>query len=113
MLLREYGGMNMELVLDKHIEKTADVRGGKARITGTRITVSDVVISHFRLGESLDEIAVTYDLPLAAVYAAIAYYLDHRDEVDSEIENGRLFYEQRKAESPSLVQQKLSDLKHE
>lgn len=103
----------MELVLDKHIEKTAGVRAGKARITGTRITVSDVVISHFRLGESLDEIAVTYNLPLAAVYAAIAYYLDHKGEIDSEIENGRNYYEHLKAKSPSLVQQKLSDLKHE
>ena len=103
----------MEQILDKHIEKTTGMRGGKARITGTRITVSDIVISHFRLGESLDEIAVTYDLPLAAVYAAIAYYLDHKDEIDSEIENGRRFYEQLKAKSPSLVQQKLSDLKNE
>lgn len=103
----------MELILDKHIEKTADVRAGKARITGTRITVSDIVISHFRLGESLDEIAVTYELPLAAVYAAIAYYLDHKDEIDGEIENGRLYYEQIKAKSPSLVQQKLSNLKDE
>ncbi|MCP5096112.1 MAG: DUF433 domain-containing protein [Chloroflexi bacterium] len=103
----------MELVLDKHIEKTASVRSGKARISGTRMTVSDVVISHFHLGESLDEIAVTYDLPLAAVYAAIAYYLDHKDEIDSEIQNGRIYYEQLKAKSPSLVQQKLSDLKHE
>ena len=103
----------MELVLDKHIEKTAGIRAGKARITRTRITVSDIVISHFRLGESLDEIAVTYDLPLAAVYAAIAYYLDHKDEIDSEIENGRNYYEKLKAKSPSLVQQKLSDLKNE
>ena len=103
----------MELILDKHIEKTAGVRGGKARITGTRIAVSDVVIGHFCLGDSLDEIAVTYDLPLEAVYAAIAYYLDHKDEIDGEIENGRLFYEQQKAQSPSLVQQKLANLKHE
>lgn len=103
----------MELVLDKHIEKTAGIRGGKARITGTRITVSDVVTGHFRLGESLDEIAVTYDVPLAAVYAAIAYYLDHKDEIDSEIENNRLFYEEHKAKTPSLVQKKLSNRKHE
>lgn len=103
----------MELILDKHIEITPEIRGGKARIAGTRITVSDVVISHFRLGESLDEIAITYDLPLAAVYAAIAYYLDHKNEIDGEIENGRRFYEQQKAKTPSLVQQKLSASKHE
>lgn len=103
----------MELVLEKHIEKTAEVRGGKARITGTRIAVSDIVIWHFRQGESLDEIAVTYDLPLAAVYAAIAYYFDHKNEIDTEIENGRLYYEKMKATTPSLVQQKLAAAKDE
>ena len=53
------------------------------------------------------------DLPLAAVYAAIAYYYDHKDEIDAEIENGRATYEQLKATSPSLVQQKLAALKDE
>lgn len=102
----------MALVLEKHIEKTEGIRGGKARIVGTRIAVSDVVIWHFRQGESLDEIGVTYDLPLAAVYAALAYYFDHKDEIDGEIENGRLTYKQLKAASPSLVQQKLAALKN-
>lgn len=37
--------------------------------------------------------------------AAIAYYLDHKDEIDGEIENSRRFYEQQKAKTPSLVQQ--------
>lgn len=32
----------MARVLNKHIEKTADVRSGKARIAGTRTTVSDI-----------------------------------------------------------------------
>ena len=103
----------MELVLEKHIEKTVGIRGGKARIAGTRIAVSDVVIWHFRQGDSLDEIGVTYDLPLAAVYAAISYYFDHKEEIDSEIENGRLTYERLKAASPSLVQQKLAALRDE
>ena len=103
----------MELVIEIHIEKTEGIRGGKARIAATRIAVSDVVIWHFRQGESLDEIGATYDLPLAAVYAAIAYYYDHKDEIDAEIENGRATYEQLKATSPSLVQQKLAALKDE
>lgn len=48
-------------------------RGGKPRIAGTRITVADVAIMHRRLGQSLEEIAGSYDLPLAAVYSAMAY----------------------------------------
>lgn len=103
----------MTLVLEKHIEKTEGIRGGKARIVGTRMTVSDIVIGHFRQGESLDELAVMYELPLAAVYAAIAYYFDNKDEIDSEIEHGRVYYEQNKAASSSLVQQKLAASKHD
>ena len=103
----------MELILEKHIEKTANIRGGKACLVGTRIAVSDIVIWHFRQGESLDEIGVTYDLPLAAVYAALCYYFDHKQEVDDEIENGRIAYEKLRASSPSLVQQKLAARKHE
>lgn len=33
----------MELVLEKHIESDEGVRGGKPVLTGTRISVSDVV----------------------------------------------------------------------
>lgn len=31
---------------------------------------------------SVEEIAVTWKLPLAAVYAALAYYHDHKAETD-------------------------------
>ena len=68
----------MEAVLDHHIEITPEVRGGRPRIAGTRITVADIVIMHLRLGQSLEEIAGKYDLDLADVHAALAYYYDHR-----------------------------------
>jgi len=55
----------MKAVLDGHIKITPDVRGGRPRITGTRITVTDIVIMHLRLGQSLEEIAGKYDLDLA------------------------------------------------
>jgi predicted DNA-binding protein YlxM (UPF0122 family) len=40
---------------------------------------------------SLEEISVKYNLPLAAVYAAIAYYHDHRTVIDDSIENDKSF----------------------
>jgi uncharacterized protein (DUF433 family) len=98
----------MELVLEKHIEKTSNVRSGKARITGTRITVSDVVLCHLRLGLSLEEIAVQYNLSLASVHAAMAYYFDNQDEIDTEIERRRLDYAQGKAAAPSRLAAALS-----
>jgi uncharacterized protein (DUF433 family) len=97
----------IEAVLDRHIEITPGVRGGKPRITGTRITVADVVLMHWRLGISLEEIAGKYDLPLAAVYAAMSYYYDHQREIDQCIEEDKAFSESFRSNNPSLLQEKL------
>ena len=100
----------MEAVLDRHIEITPDVRGGRPRIAGTRITVADIVIMHLRLGQSLEEIAGKYDLDLADVYAALAYYYDHRSEIDEGIEADEAFAEAFRRNNPSLLQAKLRAL---
>jgi uncharacterized protein (DUF433 family) len=60
----------MENLQIQHIEITPGVRGGKPRIVGRRISVSDIVIMHLKLGQSVDEIATEYDLRLADVYSA-------------------------------------------
>ena len=67
---------------NEHIEITPGVCGGKPRVTGHRITVANIVIWHERLGRSADEIATEYDLTLADVYAALAYYFDNREVID-------------------------------
>jgi len=101
----------MVAVLNRHIQVLPDVRGGKPHITGTRIAVADVVLMHLRLGQSLEEIAGKYDLPLAAVYAAIAFYHDHRAEIDRSIEDDRAFAEAFRRDNPSLLQEKLKALR--
>ena len=103
----------MELVSEKHIVQTEDVRGNKPRIADTRITVSDVVTWHFRLGLSLEEIAVKYDLSLASVYAAISFYYDHKVEIDAEIDASRIYYREQQQQTPSLVQEKLNNSQNE
>lgn len=100
----------MEAILDRHIEITPGVRGGKAHIVGTRITVTDIVLMRLRLGQSLEEIAGKYDLPLAAVYAAMAYYYDHQAEIDRSIEEERAFAEAFRHNNPSLLHEKLRAL---
>jgi uncharacterized protein (DUF433 family) len=60
--------------LDGHIEITKGIAGGKPRIAGHRITVQNIVIWHELLGRSADEIATEYDLTLADIYAALAYF---------------------------------------
>jgi len=93
-----------------HIEFSADTRGGKPRIAGTRITVADVVLMHRRLDRALEEIAGTFDLPLAAVYAAMAYYYDHKNEIDQSLEEEEALAEAFKRDNPSRLREKLEAL---
>ena len=60
-------------LITQHIEISPDIAGGKPRIAGHRITVQNVVIWHERMGLSADEIASTYGLSLADVYACLLY----------------------------------------
>jgi uncharacterized protein (DUF433 family) len=95
-----------------YIELDPDTRGGKPRIAGTRITVADIVLMHRRLGRALEEIAGTYDLPIAGVYAAMAYYYDHKDEIDHSLDEEEALAEAFKQNNPSRLRQKLEALSH-
>jgi uncharacterized protein (DUF433 family) len=92
--------------LGDRIVTTPGVRGGKPRIAGHRITVSDVAIWHERMGMSPDEIVSEYPtITLSDVYAALAYYHDHREEIDREIREGEEFVEKFRAGAPSLFEE--------
>lgn len=95
--------------LDQHIEVTPGVAGGKPRIAGHRITVQNVVVWHEWMGKSADEIAAEYDLSLADVYAALAYYFDHRTEIERAIEDDETFVENLRQKTPSRLQKKLEE----
>lgn len=99
--------MTLATPLDRFIEITPDVRGGKPRIAGHRITVSDIAIWHERMGQSADDIANNYNLSLAEVYAALAYYFDHREAIDKSIRESQEFAEELSKNNPSLLKQKL------
>lgn len=91
-----------------HIEATPGVASGKPRIAGHRITVQEVVIWHERLGLNADEIATEYGLSLADVYAGLAYYYDHRDEIDRAIGADEEFVAQLRKRIPSKLKAKLT-----
>jgi len=60
-----------------HLDDTGTIRVGASRVT------LDVLLADHRSGMSPEEIVRQLDtLSLADVYAAIAYYHRHRDEVD-------------------------------
>ena len=89
--------------LDDHIEITPGICSGKPRIAGRRITVAHIAIWHERMSKCADEIATEYDLTLADVYAALAYYFDHREEIDQSIREGEEFAEALRQKMPSRL----------
>jgi uncharacterized protein (DUF433 family) len=65
------------------------VRNGRPFIVGTTIEVSAIVIATIVHGQTPEEIASDYKLTLTQVHAALAYYYDHKIEVDTSIEQRR------------------------
>jgi uncharacterized protein (DUF433 family) len=89
----------------EHIEITPGICGGKPRIAGHRIKVQHVVVWHERMALSPDEIVSQHPgLTLADVHAALAYYWDHRDAIDADIEADRLFADKLHNGAPSIFE---------
>jgi hypothetical protein len=65
------------------------------------------VIWHERLGLGADEIAANYELNLADIYAALAYYFDHREEIDHAIDESQAFVAALRERTPSKLTRKL------
>jgi uncharacterized protein (DUF433 family) len=79
------------------VEMTPGTCGGKPRIAGHRIRVQDIVIWQEQ-GRSADEIVADFpQLSLADVYSALAYYHDHREQIDLDIREDDEFIQRAKA----------------
>lgn len=67
----------------RYIVRTSDVRDGHARVDGTRIAVHDV-IGLLQNGETVDSVTGSClpALTKSQVYECLAYYEDHRGEID-------------------------------
>lgn len=96
--------------LDSHIEMTPGICGGKPRIAGRRIRVVDVVRYHDQLGQSPSQIAEDYHLTLSDVHAALAYYHDHKAEIDQCIADDEAFAEEMQSKTPSKLAARLTEL---
>src|SRR5579859_1722040 len=80
----------METVLSINLIATnPSVRKGRPVIAGTTVCVSDIVIAMlFHQGDT-SELASSFALSLAQVHAALAYYYQHKSEIDEEIRERR------------------------
>jgi uncharacterized protein (DUF433 family) len=67
----------------RYIIRTAGVRGGNPAVEGTRVAVHDV-IGLLQNGETVDSLRQNCfpQLTRAQIYECLAYYEDHRGEID-------------------------------
>jgi uncharacterized protein (DUF433 family) len=85
------------------VQRIAIDTKGVARVAGSRSRVSQIVVDHRQM--SPEEIVEQYPhLTLADVHAALAYYYDHREEIDREIEERKRIVEELR---PRLENQEL------
>lgn len=57
-------------------------------ISGTTMKVTELVLAQAAYGWSAEELYIQFPhLTLGQIYSALAYYWDHREELDKDIEN--------------------------
>ena len=67
-----------------HIVKVEGVSGGQALIEGTRIAVWHIVGYYYQVGMPVEDILAEWNyLKPAQVFSALAYYHDHKAEIDA------------------------------
>jgi uncharacterized protein (DUF433 family) len=77
---------------------------GVARVAGTRSRVIDVVVDRNEFGYSPEETCRQHPhLTLAQVHSALAYYFDHKDQLDTDIE--------RRENEAEILRRELEDSK--
>lgn len=81
-------------------------------LTGTTMKVAELVMAQRAHGWSPEEIHFQHPyLSLSQIHSALAYYWDHRSEIDRDIERRSQFAEQARREAgPSALAEKLHAL---
>ncbi|HXM71050.1 MAG TPA: DUF433 domain-containing protein [Thermoanaerobaculia bacterium] len=87
---------------------------GATVLAGTTMKVVELVMAQRAHGWSPEELHFQFPhLPLGHIHAALAYYWDHKAELDADIDRETEYVEQARREAgPSLVAAKLRRLKH-
>ncbi len=92
------------------IESQPGICGGQPCIAGTRIRVQDVYVWHELQGQTADQIVSRFpQLTMADVYAALAYYWDHRDQIQREMQAESDLVTRIRQQSVSPLEEKLAD----
>jgi uncharacterized protein (DUF433 family) len=95
-------------VSKEHIEIVEGAGGPKPRIIGHRIRVKDVVGWYEGLGWSVNQIVEEFpQITRADVHAALAYYWDHKDELERKWAEDDAWVDEMMRLHPSRLQEKL------
>lgn len=62
-----------------------NIRNGRPHLVGTSVTVADVAIARVYHNLDAEGIADWYALSLPQTYAALAYYYEHKADIDEQI----------------------------
>lgn len=98
------------------IISTPDIRGGRPRIDGHRITVAEIAMAYEGAHGhwNVERIAEEFDLTSGEIHTALAYYYEHQEEIDRSIREDHLRAEKQIKAMPSVhegVAGKLADLR--
>ena len=85
------------------IAQTPGICGGRPRIAGTGVSIRRIIGWH-KMGYSPEEIADQYGhLSLGQVYAALAYYHSHWDEIEADLAQEEREYNRLVAEQADPI----------
>ncbi|HEX9943536.1 MAG TPA: DUF433 domain-containing protein [Thermoanaerobaculia bacterium] len=62
-----------------------EIRGGQPLVAGTTLRVSDLAAYHTLAGLTPEQLSVQFELDLARVHAALAFYYQNKTAIDAEI----------------------------
>lgn len=100
----------MTTVAQSHIEFD---ESGVARFAGTRFKIIHVIIDHIHWKWSPEAIQMQHpQLTMGQIHSALAYYYDHQQEIDEQIEESHHEAERLWAENvDSPIRRKLLEIK--
>ncbi|HYE73317.1 MAG TPA: DUF433 domain-containing protein [Blastocatellia bacterium] len=95
-------------------EKYVQFEDGVWLVTGTRVSLDSLVYAFWN-GQSAETIAQSFfSLSLAQVYGALAFYLDHRADIDRYLEQRKVEYESKRQasrEADPAFYQKMAEIR--
>jgi uncharacterized protein (DUF433 family) len=77
--------MTAQVLPIEYVISDPEIRAGQPVLVGTTLRVSDLAAYHILAGLTPEQLSVQFELDMARVHAALAYYYRYKTEIDAEI----------------------------